>query len=753
MREIPECLNRRYQMLDKLIKDLSSAGPPEEAVSPQPSTAGNDVGVKLMCDFWNILKEDPECDLPQEVHQRLCGRDSVGLYGPQQVECYLACKSKSKESLARQKQDAAMQRVKRITVPKEGKPKPSCPEVCQNDGEKLPLTQVLFNIKEAASFDKKCHVRLEELMLTQKELVEQIQNLEEKERQGTDLLKQADCMWCCMEESYKKKILESQNRNKVLMAQMKEIDASCIKWRKHKKDLEFQLTNINQCGDDIKEKLHQKNNDLKVMGMEIEEFKRRIASNTKDLDVAKNSYRSKREASDGRMATMASKMKKLQQKISLEKKAKTEKENEGSSYVKEAREDLQKICRLLLQKKLESEDLLAEKEALFQEIDLLKQTWDTCKEKCKKKEKTIADELAKIDKELTTFRVKCIKCHQCVDTADVRKYCTDCPRCLAERDCLYSTDHCSPDHSMDCVCMSVKQKFLDNVFENMYTVLERQTKTCPGKAVADCVLNCLKRSRNGKLNQETKRVLQDFILSTVKKNLNLTIVGGAVKTRCEMDSETYKQLMLCLKDVTVTRPVKEDKGTGAKKDPCNRWGGTNECNCPKGPKACVCNKAPKPPTDPSSCGLQPPDEDPESCEKTCPLREPLACSTDCGMLGMPGAPDNWRREPCAGPSCPFSKNMRAAQCVLGPDPLSSAQKAHPVPPNIPKKSLEDKPATCTCGSKVIKQCPCHKDRRSHTRKKIFEEVMGRYTEVSPIEKVSFMFIDTESSDLNYETCD
>lgn len=64
MREIPECLNRRYQMLDKLIKDLSSASPSGGAASPNPSTAGNEVGVKLMCDFWNILKEDPECDLP-----------------------------------------------------------------------------------------------------------------------------------------------------------------------------------------------------------------------------------------------------------------------------------------------------------------------------------------------------------------------------------------------------------------------------------------------------------------------------------------------------------------------------------------------------------------------------------------------------------------------------------------------------------------------------------------------------------------
>lgn len=87
---------------------------------------------------------------------------------------------------------------------------------------------------------------------------------------------------------------------------------------------------------------------------------------------------------------------------------------------------------------------------------------------------------------------------------------------------------------MDCVCLTVKQKFLDNVFENMYTSLERQVQSGPGKAVAEEVMNCLKKSKNGKLNEATRKILQDFILTTVKKNLNLTIVGGAVKTRCEV---------------------------------------------------------------------------------------------------------------------------------------------------------------------------------------------------------------------------
>lgn len=51
--------------------------------------------------------------------------------------------------------------------------------------------------------------------------MEQIQSLEEREAQGMQLLKQADCMWCCMEDSYKKKILESQDRYKELKKEVK----------------------------------------------------------------------------------------------------------------------------------------------------------------------------------------------------------------------------------------------------------------------------------------------------------------------------------------------------------------------------------------------------------------------------------------------------------------------------------------------------------------------------------------------------
>lgn len=57
-------------------------------------------------------------------------------------------------------------------------------------------------------------------MDTEKRLQEQIQHLEHREKEGIKLLKQADCMWTCMEEAYKKKISESIEKQKMLMAQV-----------------------------------------------------------------------------------------------------------------------------------------------------------------------------------------------------------------------------------------------------------------------------------------------------------------------------------------------------------------------------------------------------------------------------------------------------------------------------------------------------------------------------------------------------
>lgn len=61
-----------------------------------------------------------------------------------------------------------------------------------------------------------------------------------------------------------------------------------------------------------------------------------------------------------RLASIAREIHKVQQKTQQEIKRKRDKEDEGAQYVKDARDDLQKICKVLLQKKIEHEDLRAE---------------------------------------------------------------------------------------------------------------------------------------------------------------------------------------------------------------------------------------------------------------------------------------------------------------------------------------------------------------------------------------------------------
>lgn len=60
------------------------------------------------------------------------------------------------------------------------------------------------------------------------------------------------------------------------------------------------------------------------------------------------------------MANLANEMTRLKKIVSEESNHKRAKEQECQQYVKDAREDLQKICRVLLKKKLENEDLIAE---------------------------------------------------------------------------------------------------------------------------------------------------------------------------------------------------------------------------------------------------------------------------------------------------------------------------------------------------------------------------------------------------------
>ncbi|XP_049872380.1 uncharacterized protein LOC126371180 isoform X2 [Pectinophora gossypiella] len=404
---------------------------------------------------------------------------------------------------------------------------------------------------------------------------------------------------------------------------------------------------------------------------------------------------------------------KIEKEIQEETKRKQEKEKEGNGFIKGAREDLQKMCKMLLQKKLEHEDLKAEKVALIQEINMLKDTCDNCKDRCAKKQQSIFEEIKNVDTEIYDFKLKCVRCNVCIDTSDVRKFCIDCPRCEQQRECLMEGGTCSADAKEECVCMTVKQRFLDNVFENMYTVLEKQIRTDAGKVVAEEIADCLKKSRNGKLNEHTRRILQDFILTTVKKNLNLTIVGGAVKTRCELDTAMYEQLMLCLKKVKATPTPKSDKGTDVKKDPCFRWGGPSECNCPKGPKACICSKkAPPPVHDPTPC--PPPEKEDAGEIVVCPHKQNVACGPDCGShtpnkVGKDVA--KWRPDPCApGQSCPFGKNMRAAQCVLGPESLIEPIKFGVPTPQAPSYVLQDQ-IECKCGKSPMKPCTCSKDKK------------------------------------------
>lgn len=61
-----------------------------------------------------------------------------------------------------------------------------------------------------------------------------------------------------------------------------------------------------------------------------------------------------------KIETITAGIKRLEALDENEKKAKIEKDAEGAAYIKEAREDLQKICKALLQKQLEREDLAAE---------------------------------------------------------------------------------------------------------------------------------------------------------------------------------------------------------------------------------------------------------------------------------------------------------------------------------------------------------------------------------------------------------
>ncbi|CAG4935518.1 unnamed protein product [Parnassius apollo] len=632
-------------------------------------------------------------------------KQSSGVWTPQRMSCYMGsgCSYISEEDSCsnNKKRSCHHHRTGPDTNPTCSSYYSMCPSV---GSRKPPLIKVLGNLKEAASFEKSCTVKLNDLLNTEEQLNKALQNLEQREKEGMKLLKQADSIWLSMEEAYKKKVSESLERQKLLRKQLREIEISTTKWRKNLKDLESQLNDVNKCQEEMKGKIAQKSNDIKCIDMEIADLQKRLDNNKNEVEATKKTIVMNKEASNKKVANLAEEAKRLEKVVAEEKKIKRDKELEGTKLIKEAREDVKVISEVLLKKKLENDDLRAEKATLLSEIEFLEQARDLCKDKCNLKQSTLENEIKKIDAEIAECKIKCIKCNECTDTSEIQKFCTDCPRCLEGRRCIVENDHCSMDHTMDCVCMTVKRKFLDNVFENMYNVLVRQVKEGAGKVVAEKVFNCLKRSRNGKLDGRTRKILQEFILTSVKRHLNLTIVGGAVKTRCEA--------------------------------PCSRWGGTNECNCPKGPKGCICmKKAPPPIHDPTPCPQEDENKEDEDDVKFCPL--------DCGMHGMKTSPINeefpkWRADPCRDPSCKYSKNMRTARCVVDPD-CSASIPTKDYGLGVVNKNI------CDCVN-IPKDHTTHRPdngARSHPRELLIDEVMGNNDDVT-IERISSI-ISSDSS--------
>lgn len=78
---------------------------------------------------------------------------------------------------------------------------------------------------------------------------------------------------------------------------MKEIEGSVQKWRKNKKDLEFQMDNISKCQQEIKEKMSEKTSDLKCINLEIADLNKRIENNKNDIDATNKSFTTKKNAS------------------------------------------------------------------------------------------------------------------------------------------------------------------------------------------------------------------------------------------------------------------------------------------------------------------------------------------------------------------------------------------------------------------------------------------------------------------------
>ncbi|XP_047990779.1 uncharacterized protein LOC125229886 [Leguminivora glycinivorella] len=740
MRQVPECFERRYQAMDALVKDLSS--PMNQSNESSEAESKEEYGFKLMCKFWNILKEDPDCDLQNALHQRpsVSPPRNSGIFGSQ-IPCYQTGKSSPRTGCGKGGCAKTVDPESKLSGnsccdrrPKVQVEPPSRSGCCGGKESASPLSHALENMKRAASTEKACYEKAKELLSLQEQLKVQIAQLEQREQDEIDLLKEADTIWKSMEDEYKKKLDESKRRQEDLLKELTDIEVSASKWRKNKKNLEDQMTTVDKCIQEMREVCRKKTNDLKTIQAESADLEKRISSNTSEIMSTSQALAAKRKCHDDCMKKMSEASKKLQSIKDREEGIKKEKIQKGDECVKEAREELAHICRVLLKKKLENEDLRAEAKALAEEIDLLQTTCDSCGEKCKNKEQSLKKEIAKCECEIKKFKLKCTKCSVSCDTDNLRKFCTECPRCKEQMDaCAYSGNTCAGPEK-PCICVHIKTQFMNNVFENMHTVLERQINSRAGKVVAAQVLQCLKSSTNGKLDSPTRKKLQDFILATVKTNLNLTIIGGAVKTRCEMDPDTYKELMKCLCMVKSEKAEKADKGTDSRKEPCARWGGPYECNCPKGPKNCICQKkAPKPPSDPEPCGQLEEDKKDIGQLSICPYKDNTPCGPLCAdppksdLTVAKAVAKSHKPTPCCADKCTFNSNMRAAQCTLGSEGIDNPvrTKGH-----MSKAPILQAPSDisyidmmpCDCNTvDEFNTCQC-RERLHHLRNEMIEAV-------------------------------
>ncbi|XP_037969264.2 uncharacterized protein LOC105391316 isoform X1 [Plutella xylostella] len=719
MPQVPPCLSRRYEAMDQLVSELTGS---TEDTSGEPPEVIQDPAIRLMCDLWLVMKENPDIDVvealqkcKQEAAKKCPGRQRpVSLYPcAANPACDLQGQRNPAEGVSRGRICSGKLACRRFNQPDKRE------DLTSDQGDSqdrvAPISKVLNNLNAVTEMNKKFQEQLEDVEQTEKQLEDKMKQLEDKEREGLELLKEADCMWNCMESAYQQKLKESEDKQSQLIDEVHKIEKTISKWRRGYRDLELQMKKVGKVEKEIEEKKLKRENDINCLNLEIENLKKQIKKDDTAIEASKKAFESKKKACDEKVSTFTKKTAALEKELAEEIRNRKQADIEGQKEIKAARDELNNLSKKLLEKKLANQDILAEYGALMKDVELLKENKELCKQRCKSKSEAIDKELQEIEEEMANFTIQCSRCHQTTDTDDVRKFCTDCPRCLKERSCYVEQGVCCPDSGSDCVCMSVKEKFIGNVFENMCSYLEAKSKSASSQNVADTVLDCLKSSLNGKLNNETKALLKDFIMSSLKKNLNSIIIGGAVKTRCEMDLETYNQLMLCLKQINVSPASKDDKGQ-SKLAPCPRWGGSSECQCKKSGKlsGCPCAKKAPPPTF-APC--------PPTKGQTCKNTKKIVCDTTCCI---DEGEDDEPEPSCDNKKCStsFKHTMRAAQCSLDIDALP----VDPIADSLNQAEKEDQTNYCFSPFEVEHQL------QGDTLHLIKDVMKATNTEISTIDK-------------------